>query len=651
MFFRKEIQVPDSRPQRVKPLLLILKKQLYCITNVKYMAKKTILKSLLGDAVEDSIKQISGQDAQFLYAESPSSPMHIGSLTIIEGSLKFKDFRANLASKLHLMPKFRQRLLNVPLNLDYPYWVDDPNFDLDLHLSRTKLPDPANWKTLRDYTAATFSTPLDLRRPLWSIHFIEGLDEIAQIPKGSVAIIIKTHHVMIDGSSGVGMMGVLFDRNEDDKNTPIPPPQPFDPDPLPDDISLLLKSSYKFLQDPLKIPKTISETAYALIKGSAKNSMRGKKEMTSKRFVPKTIFNDNVSPKRTWGTAILSFERIYALRKITGATINDIIVAICAGALRTYLQGREKLPAQPLVANVPISIRSKDKKQEMNNQISNMFIPIGTHIEDPIKRLEFIQDQTEQGKTRHKTVGAKTLSKMADSVPFGLANLAANVYSTYNIKDLHRPPFNVTITNVPGPNGPLYLKGHKIVSVFGLTPVVDGFGLIIAAFSYNGQVTITTTSDAKTMPDADKFSRFMRESANQLEAQIKREVKRKASKPAAIKLESTAFFTTLRKYVKAEAKTLKSYKGVYEFQVTSSDSDSFWQLVASKATPELKKQSRNVGTKKATVAITISDKNLCALYKGTLLLEELKIQGRIKLKGSKAAITKFEKLLLQFLNN
>lgn len=601
------------------------------------MATNKLIKNLLGDAVEDSIKQISGQDATFLYAESPSSPMHIGSLTIIEGSLSFEDFRATLASKLHLMPKFRQRLLNVPLNLDYPYWVDDPNFDIDLHLNRIKLPDPSNWKTLREVTGSIFSTPLDLRRPLWSISFIEGINEIDQLPKGSVALIVKTHHVMIDGSSGVGVMGLLFDKNKDGKNEVIPEPQPYDPAPLPDDISLLLKSSYKFLKDPLKVPKTISETAYALMKGGTANRLLKKKQIKNKRFVPKTIFNENISPKRTWGTAILSFERIYALKKATEVTINDIIVAICAGAIRKYLQDREKLPSQPLVANVPISIRSKDNK-EINNQISNMLIPIGTHIEDPIKRLEFIHDQTDQGKARFKTVGAKTLSKMADSVPFGLANLAASVYNKYNIKDLHRPPFNVTITNVPGPNGILYIKGHKVVSVFGLTPVVDGFGLIIAAFSYNGQVTITTTSDAKTMPDADKFSRFMRESANELEAHIKNRKNSKPKESKASELKSTAFFTALRKYIKDK----KLYKGVFEFKVMSEETITYWQLNTSKTTPELRKQK----PKKATVSMQIHDENLWALYKGSLLFKELKIQGRIQFEGSKAATSKFESLLL-----
>ncbi|MBT8394314.1 MAG: wax ester/triacylglycerol synthase family O-acyltransferase, partial [Bacteroidia bacterium] len=157
------------------------------------MAKNIDLKDIVQDAFDSSIRQVSGYDAAFLYAESATSPMHVATLNIVEGSLKYEDFKEIIASKLHLLPKFRQRLLSVPLNLDYPYWVDDPNFDLDLHLNRMKLPDPSNWNTLRYLTSKLFSASLDLRRPLWSVHFIEGIDEIAQVPKGSVAIVTKVH--------------------------------------------------------------------------------------------------------------------------------------------------------------------------------------------------------------------------------------------------------------------------------------------------------------------------------------------------------------------------------------------------------------------------------------------------------------------------
>jgi diacylglycerol O-acyltransferase len=608
------------------------------------MAKK-IITDLLQDALDSSIQQVSGQDATFLYAESPSSPMHIATLTIVEGSIAFEDFKEIVASKLHLIPKFRKKLLNVPLNLDYPYWVDDPNFDIDLHINRLKLPDPANWKTLREMTSSIFSSPLDLRRPLWSISFIEGLDEVSQVPRGSIAIVSKIHHVMIDGSSGVGIMGILFDKNEEDKNKKTPAPKPYEPEPLPDEISLLLKSSYGFLKNPLKIPKLIGETAFSLMKGKMNNQLNSKKTIDKNSFsTPKTIFNESVSPKRTWGTAILNFDRINTLRKIMDVSINDLILAICAGGIRRYLKEKEKLPTQPLVANVPISIRVKGDNQKMNNQISNMLVKIATHIKDPIERLEYIQEQTNLGKSKHKAVGAKALSKMADAVPFGLANLAAGLYTKYNIKEFHRPPFNVTITNVPGPQNPLYLKGHKIVGIFGLTPVLDGFGLIIAAFSYNGLVSITTTSDAKTMPDTDKFSRYIRESANELEELILAKGKQKTVEKAE-KIKSSPFFTAIKKILNEDKKLRKQTLGLYDFQLNLGDAKISYQLEILEETVSVKKKT----TLKPSVKIEIDDVNLLNLYKKNLLIEELLIQERIKLTGTKKNTNKLLQLLSKFL--
>ena len=608
------------------------------------MAKK-IIKDLLQDVLDSSIQQVSGQDATFLYAESPSSPMHVATLTIVEGSIAFDDFKEIVASKLHLIPKFRKKLLNVPLNLDYPYWVDDPNFDIDLHINRLKLPDPANWKTLREMTSSIFSSPLDLRRPLWSISFIEGLDEVSQVPKGSIAIVSKIHHVMIDGSSGVGIMGILFDKNEEDKNKKTPAPKPYEPEPLPDEISLLLKSSYGFIKNPLKIPKLIGETAFSLIKGKMNNQLNSKKIIHKNSFsTPKTIFNESVSPKRTWGTAILNFDRINTLRKIMDVSINDLILAICAGGIRRYLEEKEKLPAQPLVANVPISIRVKGDNQKMNNQISNMLVKIATHIKDPIERLEYIQEQTNLGKSKHKAVGAKALSKMADAVPFGLANLAAGLYTKYNIKEFHRPPFNVTITNVPGPQNPLYLKGHKIVGIFGLTPVLDGFGLIIAAFSYNGLVSITTTSDAKTMPDTDKFSRYIRESANELEELILEKGKQKTVEKVE-KIKSYSFFTAIKKVLNEDKKLRKQTLGLYDFQLNLDDAKISYQLEILEETVSVKKKT----TLKPSVKIEIDDVNLLNLYKKNLLIEELLIQERIKLTGTKKNTNKLLQLLSKFL--
>ena len=611
------------------------------------MASKIDIKDIAKEVIDGKFKQISGYDAAFLYAESPTSPMLIATLAIVEGSLKFEDFKKIVASKLHLIPKFRQRLLNVPMNLDYPYWVDDPNFEMDLHLHRLKLPEPSNWETLRETTSNLFSGPLDLRRPLWSMHFIEGIDEIAQVPKGSVAIIAKVHHVMIDGNSGVGIMGTLFDQDPSSKQIDLSEIEKHEPDPLPDELSLLAKSGLKFMKNPFKIPKTIAETAMAYVKSRTSKTLSLQKEFTSARYpVPITIFNGNVSPKRTWGTAILEFDRVSSLRKIAGGSINDLILAFCAGAVRRYLKEKVKLPLQPLVANVPISIRSQDDETG-GNKIANMMIQMATHIEDPIERLEYIQEQTMLGKSRHKTMGAKTLSKMADAVPFGLANLAAGIYSKYNIKDLHRPPFNVTITNVPGPRELLYLNGHKVGNMFGLTPVVDGFGLIIAAFSYNGRFTITATSDAKTMPDAHVFARYIREAANELEELILKKAKEKADdkKKPAEKSQSTVFFNALKRYLPKNEELVKKTKGTFHIVVDMGEHSECWEINTAGEKPTVKK-TRNLDPK---TVLEIEDANLYALYKKELLFDELEIQQRFKLKGTKANKEKLVKLVKGFL--
>jgi len=583
--------------------------------------------SKIETALDPSVKSISGYDAAFLYSDSPKSPMHISSLVVVEGSIDFEGFRHNIATKLHQIPKFRQRLVNVPMNLGYPYWADDPNFDIDLHIQRIKLPDPADWETLRNLTASISSTPLDLRRPLWSMTFIEGLDNVSQVPKGSVALVSKVHHVMIDGMSGMGIMGVLLSFDPSDKPDMSEQPRVYKPEPLPNELTLLAKSGVDFLKDPLKIPRVAGRTLVKVAQSQMSSRMQVKSDIPKSAGAPKTIFNQSISPRRTWGTALLSLARIKALKKAMDATVNDVILAICAGGIRKYLVEKDKLPAQSLIANVPISIR-KEKDGEIENKISNMLIPIATQIEDPIERLEAIQEQTSIGKVRHKAMGAKTLAKLADAVPFGLANLAAGVYSRYNLNEYHRPPFNVTITNVPGPQFPLYMNGHKILSIFALTPVVDGLGLIIAVLSYNGQVSITATSDAKTMPDADQFARYIRESANELEAIILKREKQKEVKKKA-KPKSNPFFTALRKRFKTKSKWEKKFIGIYQVTVNGCTEQVCQQIIVTEKSAIIKKGV----TKNPKATLIIDDEYLYRIHKKELRIEEAQIQGRIKMEG------------------
>jgi WS/DGAT/MGAT family acyltransferase len=236
---------------------------------------------------------------------------------------------------------------------------------------------------------------------------------------------------------------------------------------------------------------------------------------------PKTRFNDTVEMERVWNSTILDIHRVKALRKVVdGATLNDVILAICGGALRRYLLEKGELPDKPLVAMVPVSTRTAAEKNAMGNQVSAMYVQMASDVEDPIERLEKIQKDTMVGKLYQDAIDAKTLMRYAELIPFGLAGVAARFYSKAAIAKHHSPLFNVIITNVPGPQIPLFLAGHKLVVNMGTAPIFDGMGLIITICSYNGTLSISPTSSTNLMPDLDVFTRYIRDSANELELAV-----------------------------------------------------------------------------------------------------------------------------------
>ena len=228
---------------------------------------KKLIKQILSQLNNEEIHPISGMDAVFIYGESPTSHMHIGSVVIIDGNLDYEDFKKVVASRIHMIPKLRKRLVHVPMSIDYPYWVDDPNFDLDLHLNHIALPGKGTWQDLRETASQIFSEPLDRSRPLWSFTFVEGLNKVSQVPEGSVAVISKIHHVAIDGMAGAGLLSIMFDFS--DELPKLSEPRPYKPSPLPNELSLMLKSGISFAKKPLKLPRLLGETFRASLKAGA----------------------------------------------------------------------------------------------------------------------------------------------------------------------------------------------------------------------------------------------------------------------------------------------------------------------------------------------------------------------------------------------
>ncbi|MEL6390610.1 MAG: wax ester/triacylglycerol synthase family O-acyltransferase [Bacteroidota bacterium] len=585
------------------------------------------------------IKSVPGLDASFLYAENPRSPMHVGSVAVIEGSLQFETFRATLLSRLHQLPTLRQRLMFVPMSIDNPYWVDDPNFNIDLHLQHVALPQPGDWQQLRKMASSIFSEPLDRSRPLWEFTFVEGLDSINQVPKGSVAIISKIHHAAIDGMAGAGMMSLIFDMSAKPKE--LSPPRPWKPGPLPHEINLMLKSAMSFAKNPLKLPKIVASTVTATVKSGVVNRIQSVELPTAPFTAPNTPLNGIISPQRKWGTAVLDFSRVRKIKSVMGTTLNDVVLAICAGALRRYLHEKGKLPNKPLVAMVPISTRDQQEQEKTNgNRLSAMLVQLATNIEDPIERLEAIHENTIRGKTYQGAIGAKSLSNLAEVVPFGVANQAARLYSRFNVAKMHNPVFNVVITNVPGPQMPIYLHGHKLHSVMGMAPIIDGMGLIITVLSYNGSITISPTSDAKSMPDINTFATYIRESANELEEltlALEAQGKKPKKKPAP---QSDKVMLHIKDYLKKNPEFLKPNAGIYQIQIEGK-AEAIWQLNFSEP-PGVVRRGK---AKEPDLVLTVRDEHMLRIGTGDLDFQTAFIQGRLNVKGDMKKAMKLAKIL------
>lgn len=580
------------------------------------------------------MEALSGLDASFLYLETPRAHMHVGGVAVIDGSLKFDELRSRILARIHHIPKLRQRLVEVPMSIDYPYWVDDANFNVDNHLIHVRLPEPGNWRELRKLASHMFSRPLDRIRPLWEFIFVEGLDNIPQMPPGSVAIISKMHHSAIDGQAGAGIMAILFDFAPNAK--PDPAPKPFKPEPLPTDLQMVVKSTKVALSDPFRFPRILAETASSTMRAGMLSRVQNISMPTVPFSAPPSALNGIISPQRKWNTAILSLERVKKLKNVMGTTLNDVLLAICSGALRRYLGEKGKLPNRSLVSMVPVSTRKKNKG-ETGNEIANMLVQLATHIADPVERLETIYDNTTRGKVYQDAIGASSLANMAELVPFGVANQATRLYSRYQIAKIHNPIYNVVITNVPGPPMPLYLAGHKLQTMMGMAPIVDGMGLIITIFSYDGQLTISPTSDEKTMPDIDVFTRYIWESANELEAAIlELEEVRQAAEAAKPKTaQSDALFEYVGTFLQENPDYLKPGVGRFQYKITG-DIESDWVMDFSQPPGCVKR-----GTiENPDATLTIRDDHFVRLARKEISYEIAIVQGRMKIKGDMDQVLK-----------
>ncbi len=406
--------------------------------------------------------------------------------------------KGRVRRRLHLLPPFRERLVDAPLGIDAGYWVQDPDFDLDAHFHRVAVPAPGGVHELAEMVAELGGRALDRARPLWEYWLVEGLEQ------GRLAVIEKLHHTMVDGLGGVELLGHLFDL-EPDAPEPDPPAEAWEPEAVPSQLELLVRSAPRVATMPLRTARTSTDLALSWRRSHA--ARRGEASGAGRSFsAPRVSFNDVVEgpPHKVFAMASVPLHEAHEVGESVGASVNDVSLALCGGALRRYLGPRDELPDESLVAMVPISLRGVDDA-EGGNRASAMFSLLHTHLDDPVERLRAIHDSVAATKEAHAASGRHMLDQLAGLTPPGVWSGAFHLYETTHMAAHHPPAFNVAVTNMMSLPVPLYLCGARVLQHYVMTMLFDGVGLVIAVLSSVDSLDFGITAVRELTPDPWKI--------------------------------------------------------------------------------------------------------------------------------------------------
>jgi WS/DGAT/MGAT family acyltransferase len=478
------------------------------------------------------LRQLTGLDAQFLALETPRQAGHVGGLAILDpstrpnGRLELADIHNMIAERLPLLPPFRWRLKQVPLGLDYPYWIDDPDFDLEYHVRELAIPAPPTDAKVAEQVARIFSRPLDRARPLWETYLIHGLQD------GNVGLLTKIHHSAVDGMSGNEIMAAILDLTPEGREPP--PPSEDRADREPSDLEMLargLLGAPRYMQRVLAgIPSTLpnledtpllSDVPGAKTVGRASarlaRTLRGGQSRVLERTAlspPRTSFNSRVSPHRRFAFGRLSLDDVKAVKNEYDCTVNDVVVALCAGAVRRWLIEHDELPHSPLVTQVPVSVRSDEQRGTYGNRIGMMSVPLFTNEHDPVRRLRLTHEALRAAKERHKALPARLLQDATQFIPPAVFARAARV--TFSLAANRKPIWNLVVSNVPGPQFSLYCAGARVVANYPVSVITDGLGLNITVMSYCGCLDFGIVADREQMRDVWKLIGWLNDSLQEL---------------------------------------------------------------------------------------------------------------------------------------
>jgi diacylglycerol O-acyltransferase len=481
------------------------------------------------------MRQLTSLDAQFLAVESASTYGHVGGLTIYDpstapgGKVELADICRAVGERIHLLPPFRWRLVEVPFGIDLPYWIEDPDFDLDFHIRDSAVPPPGDDRQLAETVARIFARPLDRSHPLWELYLIHGLEG------GRIAQLTKVHHSVVDGVSGNEILTVLLDPSPEGREIP-PPEETPRPERVPGDVEMLGRGLLGLPRQPLRavrsIPTalpnltdlpganafpgvpTISRGLSYLRRGVSSAEDPGVLEVTSAR-APSTPFNGPISPHRRFSFGSVSLDRVKGIKNELGITVNDVVVALATTAVRDWLLERDALPEEPLVAMVPVSVRTEEERGAYGNRVSTMTLPIPTNEPEPRRRLLRTHELLRSAKERHNALPASLLTDAASFIPPALAALAAR--TTVDILGRTRPPINLIVSNVPGPREPLYCAGAQLQANFPVSAVLHGVGLNITVLSYRDHIDFGIVADRELVDDTWPMIRSAAEALDELD--------------------------------------------------------------------------------------------------------------------------------------
>jgi len=462
------------------------------------------------------MQQLTGLDASFLALETANATGHVGGLSVLDPAgapapLSLARLTEVMAGRLPLVPVLRRKLRCVPLGLDQPYWVDDPDFDIEYHVREVALPRPGSDAQLTEQVSRLHARPLDRSRPLWELYLITGL------ARKRAAVYTKIHHAAIDGASGAELLTVLLDLVPEGRD--LPAAEPFRPATPPAWPAMAAKAAARLAWRPVQTARISNELVKVLptlapavntLVGGMLGLNRGDGSVIAGRpgRAPGTPFNRPITPHRRFAFRSVDLATVKTVKNAFGVSVNDVVMAMCAGALRRWLIEHDALPDQPLVAMIPVSVRDPDSKGALGNKVSAMLATLPTTVTDPGLRLDIVHSATQIAKAQQAAIPQGLVDQISDFAPPALTARAARVVFATGL--LHRlPPFNVTISNVPGPNVPVYLCGARLLAHYPVSVVTDGQGLNITLVGYLGQLHFGLVSCRELVPDIDALAGYL----------------------------------------------------------------------------------------------------------------------------------------------